>query len=68
MVAVTKQEILQADHFMVPGSREKGKELGSMLVLVSFAVKRHHDHSNNYFFKKHLIGAGLHFRGFSLLS
>ena len=33
-----------------------------ILVRVSIAVKRHHDHGNSYK-RKHLIGAGLQFRG-----
>jgi hypothetical protein len=31
-------------------------------VMISLAVKRHHDHSNSYK-EKHLIRAGLQFRG-----
>lgn len=34
----------------------------AVLVRVSMAVKRHHDHSNSYR-GKHLIGTGLKFRG-----
>jgi hypothetical protein len=34
----------------------------SVLVRVSIALKRHHDHGNSYK-GKHLIGAGLRFRG-----
>jgi hypothetical protein len=36
------------------------------LVQVFIAVKRHREHSNSYK-GKHLIGAGLQFKGFSLI-
>ena len=38
-----------------------------VLVRVSIAVKRHHDHGNSYK-GKHLIGSGLQFQRFSPLS
>ena len=40
---------------------------GFVLVWVSIAVKRHHDHSNSYK-GKHLTGDGLLFQRFSPLS
>jgi hypothetical protein len=42
--------------------------VASVLVRVSIAVKRHHDHGNSYKKKKHLVGAGLQFQRFSSLS
>ena len=42
----------------------KSKE--SVLVRVSVAMKRHHDHGNSHK-GKHLIGAGLQFQRFSPL-
>ena len=38
----------------------------TILVRVSIAVKRHHDHGNSYR-GKHVIGAGLQFHTFSPL-
>ena len=39
---------------------------GGVLVWVSIALKRNHDHSNSYK-RKHLIGGGLQFKRFILL-
>ena len=45
--------------------RQKEKELEPrVLVRVSIAMKRHHDQGNSYK-EKHLIGAGLQYRGLS---
>ena len=38
----------------------------TVLVRVAVAVKRHHGHSNTYR-GKHLFGAGLHFRVWSII-
>ena len=38
------------------------------LVHYFIAVKSHHDSGNSYYKRKHLIGAGLQFQRFSLLS
>jgi hypothetical protein len=46
------------------GRRKEGKR---KCLRVSIAVKRHHDQGNSYK-RTHLIGAGLQFQRFSLLS
>ena len=45
----------------------KGQTFRHVLIRLSIAMKRHHDHGNSYK-EKHLIGSGFQFHRFSPLS